>query len=95
MDSLSKWLYKGPRWNCLFRAWLGYKIANNPKNDESFQERLGWAITIQNIQTDLGLRRSSFPNLGLLGDYVFAYDQEKELELQTEENELWFNEYKK
>ena len=25
----------------------------------------------------------------------FAYNQEKELELQTEENELWFNEYKK
>lgn len=86
---------RGQGWNCLFRAWLGYKIANNPKNGESFQERLGWAITIQNIQTDLGLRRSSFPNLGLLGDYVFAYDQEKELELQTEEDELWFNEYKK
>jgi hypothetical protein len=54
-----------------------------------------WPITIQNIQTDLGLQRSSFPNLGLLGDYVFAYDQEKELELQTEEGELWFNGYKK
>jgi nitrogenase molybdenum-iron protein alpha/beta subunit len=81
-------------WNCLFRAWLGYKISKNPKNGESFQDRLGWAITIQNIQTDMGLQRSSFPNLGLLGDSVFTYDLEKELELQTEHDELWFKEYK-
>jgi hypothetical protein len=86
---------RGQGWNCLFRAWLGYKIANNPRNGESFQDRLGWAITIQNIQTDLGLQRSSFPNLGLFGDYVFAYDKEKKLELQTEEDELWFKEYKR
>jgi hypothetical protein len=45
---------------------VGYKIANNPRNGESFQDRLGWAIKIQNIQTDLGLQRSSFPNLGIL-----------------------------
>jgi hypothetical protein len=86
---------RGQGWNCLFRAWLGYKIANNPRNGETFQDKLGWAIKIQNIQTDLGLQRSSFPNLGLLDDYVFAYNQEKELELQTEEDELWFKEYKK
>lgn len=77
------------------KAWLGYKIANNPKNSESFQERLGWATTIQNIQTDMELQRSSFPDLGLLGDSVFTYDLEKELELQTDHDELWFKEYKK
>jgi hypothetical protein len=37
---------------------------------------------IQNIQTDLGLKRSSFPQLSLAGDVIFAYDIEKELELQ-------------
>jgi hypothetical protein len=42
-----------------------------------------------------GLQRSSFPNLGLLGDSVFTYDLEKELELQTEHDELWLKEYKK
>ena len=41
------------------------------------------------------LQRTSFPNLGLLGDYIFLYDKEKELELQTEEDELWFKQYKK
>jgi hypothetical protein len=74
---------------------LGYKISKNPKNGESFQDRLGWAITIQNIQNDLGLQRSSFPELGLRGDSVFTYDLEKELELQAEHDELWFKEYKK
>jgi hypothetical protein len=99
--SADKWIpcpsgfTRGQGWNCLFRAWLGYKISKNPKNGESFQDRLGWAITIQNIQTDLGLKRSSFPELGLLGDSVFTYDMEKELELQTEHDELWFKQYKK
>lgn len=84
---------RGQGWNCLFRAWLGYKIAKNPKNGESFQDRLGWAITIQNIQTDLGLKRSSFAELGLLGGSVFAYSLDKELELQDQHDEL--KEYKK
>jgi hypothetical protein len=74
---------------------LGYKISKNPKNGESFQDRLGWATTIQNIQTDLGLQRSSFPNLGLLGDSVFAYDLNKELELQAKHTDLWLKDYKK
>jgi hypothetical protein len=37
---------------------------------------------IQAIQTDLGIARSSFPQLSLLGDLVFLYDKDKELELQ-------------
>lgn len=74
---------------------MGYKIAKNPKNGESFQDKLGWAIKIQNIQTDMGLQRSSFPDLGLEGDYVFAYDLSKQLELEDLDNELWLEEYKK
>jgi hypothetical protein len=74
---------------------MGYKISKNPKNGESFQDRLGWAIRIQNIQTDMGLQRSSFPDLGLLGDSVFTYNIEKELELQDQHYELWFREYKR
>jgi len=82
-------------WNALSKAWLGYKIANNPRNGETIQDKLFWAQMIQNIQTDLGLKRSSFPQLSLAGDYVFAYDLKKELELQTEHDELWFKEYEK
>ncbi|MGH9953147.1 MAG: hypothetical protein ACRD5J_16135 [Nitrososphaeraceae archaeon] len=86
---------RGQGWNCLFRAWLGYKIAANPKNGESFQDRLRWAITIQNIQTDLGIQRTSFPTLGLEGDYVFTYSISKQMELEDLDNEIWLKEYKK
>jgi hypothetical protein len=86
---------RGQGWSALFKAWLGYKIANNPKNGESFHDRLGWAIAIQNIQTDLGLQRSSFPCLGLEGDYVFTYDLSKQMELDDLDNELCLKEYKK
>lgn len=86
---------RGQGWNCLFREWLGYKISKNPKNGESFQGRLGWASAIQNIQTDMGLQRSSFPDLGLLGDSVFTYDLEKESELRAEHDDLWLKEYNK
>lgn len=79
---------RGQGWNCLFRAWLGYKISKNPRNGETFQERLRWAVTIQNIQTDLGLQRSSFPDLGLHGDYVFAYNISTQIELEDLDNEL-------
>jgi len=82
-------------WNALSKAWLGYKIANNPRNGETIQDKLFWAQMIQNIQTDLGLKRSSFPQLSLVGDVVFAYDIEKELELQDKHDELWFKEYEK
>jgi hypothetical protein len=37
---------KAQGWGALSKAWLGYKIANNPKNGESFQERLMWIVTI-------------------------------------------------
>lgn len=85
--SADKWIpcpsgySRGQGWHCLIRAWLGYKISKNPKYAESFQDRLGWAIKIQNIQTDLGLQRSAFPDLGLEGDYVFAYSISKQMEL--------------
>ena len=86
---------RGQGWNCLFRAWLGYRISKNPKNGESLQDRLGWAIKIQNIQSDLGLQRSAFPDLGIEGDYVFCYNLSKQMELEDLDNELWLKEYKK
>ena len=86
---------RGQGWNCLFRAWLDYKISKNPRNGETFQDRLGWAIAIQNIQSDLGLQRTAFPDLCLEGDYVFCYDLSKQMELEDLDNELWLKEYKK
>ena len=86
---------RGQGWGLLHKAWIGFKRANNPRNGESLQDKLYWASTIQSIQTDLGIARSSFPNLSLLGDVVFLYDKEKELELQEQHDELWYTDYKK
>jgi len=61
---------RGQGWGLLHKAWIGYRISCNPRNGETFQDRLRWAVTIQNIQTDLGLQRSAFPTLGIEGDYV-------------------------
>jgi hypothetical protein len=99
--SADKWIpcpsgyTRGQGWNCLFRAWLGYKIALNPRNGESFQDRLYWGQLIQSIQTDLGLLRSSFPNLGILGDVVWMYDLNKQSEHEDLHNEMELEEYKK
>jgi hypothetical protein len=86
---------RGQGWGLLHKAWIGYKRSLNPRNGESFQEKLRWAVTIQNIQTDLGLQRSAFPTLGIEGDYVFAYSISKQMELEDLDNELWLKEYKK
>jgi len=79
----------------LHKAWIGYRISCNPRNGETFQDRLRWAVTIQNIQTDLGLQRSAFPTRGIEGDYVFVYSETKQMELDDLNNELWLKEYKK
>jgi hypothetical protein len=86
---------RGQGWNCLFRAWLGYRISKNPKNGESLQDRIGWAIKIQNIQSDLGLQRSAFPELAIEGDYVFAYSESKHMELVDLDTELFLKEWEK
>ncbi|MGB7632601.1 MAG: hypothetical protein WBL68_02655 [Nitrososphaeraceae archaeon] len=74
---------------------IGFKRANNPKNGESLQDKLYWASMIQAIQTDLGIACSNFSQLSLLGDLVFLYGKNKELELQEQHDELWYTEYKK
>lgn len=73
---------RGQGWGLLNKCWIGYKRANGHGN-EGYFERLSWAIAIQNAQTDLGIKRASFPQLGLLGDYIFLYDKEQEAELRT------------
>jgi hypothetical protein len=52
-------------------------------------------IFLADHKTDMGLQRSSFPDLGLLGDSVFTYNLEKESEIQAEHDDLWLKEYKK
>jgi hypothetical protein len=86
---------RGQGWGLLHKAWIGYKRSLNPRNGESFQDKLRWAITIQNIQTDLGLQRCAFPTLGIEGDYIFTFSLPKQMELEDLDNEIWLKEYKK
>ena len=86
---------RGQGWGLLHKAWIGYKRSLNPRNGETFQDRLKWALTIQNIQTDLGLQRSAFPTLGIKGDYIFAYSDSKQMELDDLQSELSFEEWKR
>jgi hypothetical protein len=86
---------RGQGWGLLHKAWIGFKRSINPRNGESLQDKLYWASMIQSIQTDLGIARSSFPNLPLLGDIVFLYNKDKELELQEQHDEIRYKEYKK
>lgn len=86
---------RSTKWSALHRAWLGYKIANDPRKGEGMFDRMYYAQLIQDIQSELGVARTSFPQLGLLGDITFLYDKVKELELQNDHDELWFKEYTK
>jgi hypothetical protein len=56
---------------------------------------LRWAITIQNIQTDLGLQCCAFPTLGIEGDYIIAYSESKHMELVDLDAELSIKEWEK
>jgi hypothetical protein len=86
---------RGQGWGLLHKAWIGYKRSLNPRKGESFQDRLRWAITIQNIQTDLGLQRCAFPTLSIAGDYIFAYSESKYMELVDLDAELSLKEWEK
>jgi hypothetical protein len=50
---------------------------------------------MKNIQTDLGLQRSSFSDLGLLEDYVFLYNESIQRGIEDLDSELFLKEWKK
>ncbi|HJT49574.1 MAG TPA: hypothetical protein VJ729_15425 [Nitrososphaeraceae archaeon] len=54
--------FENETWGALHKAWKGYVIAIN-KNERDKTER--YARIIQELQHDLGLRISSFPNVGI------------------------------
>lgn len=50
-------------WGALHKAWKGYVIA---KNKYEIERMFHYAEVIQILQGELGLRISSFPDLGLV-----------------------------
>jgi hypothetical protein len=54
--------YENQVWGALHKAWKGYVIA---KNKDEYNKMELYACRIQELQHDLGLEISSFPNIGM------------------------------
>lgn len=54
--------FESQTWGALHKAWKGYVIA---KNKIEYDRMEYYANVIQKLQKELGLRISSFPDLGL------------------------------
>ena len=76
--------FESQTWGALHKAWKGYIIA---KNKYEFDREYHYAEVIQKLQKELGLRISSFPDLGLVPKYP-NYNPSKEFdgEMQKEQN---------
>jgi hypothetical protein len=59
---LDSGFYENEVWGALHKAWKGYTIAKNKAEDEKMEL---YARRIQELQHDLGLEVSSFPNIGI------------------------------
>ncbi len=57
--------------NKLNKVWWGYLRSKNENDIERMEH---YARQIQDVQEDLGLRTTSFPNLGIFGDQLTLYD---------------------
>ena len=58
---LDSFFFENQVWGALHKAWKGYVIA---KNKDEFDKMLHYADIIQGSQHDLGLKISSFPDIG-------------------------------
>ena len=59
---LDSFFYDSQTWGALHKAWKGYVIA---KNKHEYDRMEYYASVIQKLQSELGLRVSSFPDIGM------------------------------
>jgi hypothetical protein len=74
---LDSFFLENQAWGALHKCWKGYTIAKNKGEDEKMQL---YAHRIQELQHDLGLEVSSFPNIEMSATRFL-------LELAQEEND--------
>ena len=86
---------RGQGWNCLFHACLGYRISKNPKNGESFQDRLRWASNDSEHTDRHGIAKKFVSGFGITWRFCFHIWPRKRIGIQKTNDELWFKEYKK
>ena len=65
---LDSGFYENVVWGALHKAWKGYVIAKNKGEDDKMKL---YARRIQELQHDLGLEVSSFPNIGMSATSFF------------------------
>ena len=61
----------GQGMHALHRLWIAYKIS---KSEANIGKMKHYARAIQEVQEDMGLRTTSFPQLGIYGDQLTLYD---------------------
>jgi hypothetical protein len=65
---LESFFLENQAWGALHKCWKGYTIAKNKGEDEKMEL---YARRIQELQHDLGLVVSSFPNIGMSATSFF------------------------
>jgi hypothetical protein len=95
---LESFFFENQVWGALDKAWKGYVIAKNKGEDEKMKL---YARRIQELQHDLGLEVSSFPNIGMSATSFFwtvAQEENDSQEQQVaaeEQNYLGDNQYER
>jgi hypothetical protein len=67
---LESFYFENQAWGALHKVWKGYTIA---KNKDEYDKMELYARRIQELQHDLGLEISSFPNIGMT-DTNFSWE---------------------
>ena len=84
-------------WGALHKAWKDYVIVKNKREDDKMEL---YACRIQELQHDLGLEVSSFPNIGMSATSFFwqiaqEENDSQEQQVAAEQNYLGDNQYER
>jgi hypothetical protein len=83
LHMLDSFHFENQTWGALHKAWKGYVIA---KNKDELSRMKYYAIVIQKLERELGIKVSSFPEFGLLALQFFQDNPEyMDQELKGEE----------
>jgi hypothetical protein len=62
-----------PEWGALYRAWVGYTIANNEDDEEQMRK---YALIIRQFERRLNIAINDFPEIGIYGFKDFKDKEE-------------------
>ena len=74
LHMLDSFHFENQTWGALHKAWKGYVIA---KNKDELSRMKYYAIVIQKLERELGIKVSSFPELNLMALQFFQDNPEQ------------------